>query len=144
MAFATMPAQTASIAGLPAELVGRASAMTNIINRVSGSFGIAILTSILNRRAALHTMQMTSQITATNPAVTSFFRQVESLLGGATAATQAKGMGTVYLQGVVAQAAFVRGIDDIFVIAALFALAGVIPAFFLQRGSGARPGFGGE
>ncbi|MDN5362349.1 DHA2 family efflux MFS transporter permease subunit [Moorella sp. Hama-1] len=144
MSFASMPAQTAAMAGLPNELVGRASAMTNIINRVSGSFGIAILTSILNDRIALHTMQMTSQVTATNPAVTSFFQQVGSFLGGgAAAAAQAQSLGTIYLQGVVAQTAFVRGIDDIFVIAAVFALAGVIPAFFLRKGSGTRPGFGG-
>ena len=143
MSFASMPAQTAAMAGLPNEMVGRASAMTNIINRVSGSFGIAILTSILNDRIALHTMQMTSQVTATNPAVASFFQQVGSFLGGGAAAAQAQSLGTIYLQGVVAQTAFVRGIDDIFLIAAGFALAGVIPAFFLQKGSGARPGFGG-
>ena len=143
MSFASMPAQTAAMAGLPNELIGRASAMTNIINRVSGSFGIAILTAVLNQRMALHTMQMTSQVTASNPAVTAFFQQVGSLLGGGAAAVQAQSLGTIYLQGVVAQAAFVRGIDDIFIIAAVFALAGVIPAFFLQKGGGARPGFGG-
>ncbi|WP_081364135.1 DHA2 family efflux MFS transporter permease subunit [Neomoorella thermoacetica] len=144
MSFASMPAQTAALAGLPPELVGQASAMTNIINRVSGSFGIAILTSILNHRTALHATQLASQITADNPAVTAFFQQVALYLGSGSAATQVKSLGTTYLAGLVSQAAFIRGIDDIFVVMTGFALAGVLPAFFLQKGpGGARPGFGG-
>ncbi len=143
MSFALMPAQTAALAGLPPEMVGRASAMTNVINRVASSFGIAVLTSVLNHRIAFHTTQMAGQLTAANPAVTSFFLQAESFLGsGETAAAQAKSIGTAYLQGMVARAAFVRGIDDIFLIAAVIALTGVIPAFFLRKGAGAGPGFG--
>lgn len=144
MSFASMPAQTAALAGLPPELVGRASAMTNIINRVSGSFGIAILTSILNHRTALHTMQLASQVTADNPAVVTFFQRVDAYLGGGMPAAQVKSLAITYLAGLVSRAAFVRGIDDIFIVMAAFALAGVIPAFFLQKGpGGARPGFGG-
>ncbi|MBC7325138.1 MAG: DHA2 family efflux MFS transporter permease subunit, partial [Moorella sp. (in: Bacteria)] len=144
MPLALMPAQTAAMAGLPPEMLGRASALTNIIRNVSASFGIAVLTAILNRRIAFHTTQIAEQITATNPAVTSFLLQVESLLGsGETASAQAKSIGTAYLQGVATQAAYVRGIDDIFLIAAVFALAGVIPAFFLRKGARAvRPGPG--
>jgi EmrB/QacA subfamily drug resistance transporter len=143
MSFAMMPAQTAAIAGLPSEIVGRASAITNIINRVAGSFGIAVLTSILNHRIALHTSRIAGQITADNLAVNSFFLQVGTLVGSGEAVTaQAKSVGLVYLQGVVSQAAFVRGIEDIFLVAAFFALAGVIPALFLRKGTGAVQGFG--
>jgi EmrB/QacA subfamily drug resistance transporter len=146
MSFASMPAQTAALAGLPPELVGRASAVTNIINRVSGSFGIAILTSVLNRRIALHTVRMASQLTVDNPAVASFFERALALVGGGAAvAAQARSIATAYLQGMVAQAAFVRGIDDIFLIAAGFALAGTIPALFLRKGQdGVRLGLTGE
>ena len=54
MAFANMPAQTAALADVPTELVGRASAITNIIRSVAGSFGLAVLTSILTMRQAFH------------------------------------------------------------------------------------------
>ncbi|WP_338824217.1 Multidrug export protein EmrB [Moorella humiferrea] len=143
MSFASMPAQTAALAGLPPELVGRASAMTNIINRVSGSFGIAILTSILNHRTALHASRLAGQVTADNPAVAAFFQQVGSYLGGGAA--QAKSLATAYLAGLVSHAAFVRGIDDIFIVMTAFALAGILPALFLPKGPGSvRPGLGGS
>ncbi|PRR74259.1 DHA2 family efflux MFS transporter permease subunit [Neomoorella humiferrea] len=141
ISFASMPAQTAALAGLPPELVGRASAMTNIINRVSGSFGIAILTSILNHRTALHSMQLAGQVTADNPAVVDFFQRAGVYLGGG-AAEQVKSLATTYLAAKVSQAAFVRGIDDLFIIMTTFTLVGVLPAFFLRKGSGGRPGIG--
>lgn len=146
MSLAMMPAQTAALAVIPNKLVGRASAMTNIINRVSGSFGIAVFTTILTHRQALHTARLAGEITAANPAVDYFFRQVEVYLGGGLAASsQARTLGLAYLQGIVAQASFVRALDDIFVLMAALALTGLLPSLFLEKGSGgARPGLGAE
>ncbi len=144
MSFANMPAQTAAMAVVPPGLVGRASAITNIINRVSASFGIAVLTSILNHRVAAHAADLAGNITASNPAVSDFFQRLGAYLGAGPVTAQVKSLGTAYLQGVVSRVAYVKGIDDIFVIASLITLAGVIPAVFLQRGRGRQPGFGGE
>lgn len=144
MSFANMPAQTAAMAVIPTELVGRASAITNIINRISGSFGIAVLTSILNHRMASHAAVLANNVTATNPAVSDFFQRVAAYLGGGTVTAQVKSLGVAYLQGVISQMAFVKGIDDIFVVASVITLAGIVPALFLKRGSGRRPGLGGE
>jgi EmrB/QacA subfamily drug resistance transporter len=138
MSFANMPAQTAALAVIPTELVGRASAITNIISRVSGSFGIAVLTSIMNRRGVMHATHMASNVTATNPLVAQFLQQVGLHLGIDPA--QARAPGLLYLQRVVSLEAFVRSIDDIFIIAACFTLAGVVPALFLRKGEGRRRG----
>ncbi|MGB9792871.1 MAG: DHA2 family efflux MFS transporter permease subunit, partial [Thermacetogeniaceae bacterium] len=144
MAFANMPAQTAAMAVIPTELVGRASAITNIINRISGSFGIAVLTSILNHRMAAHAADLANNVTIANPALNDFFQGVAAYLGGGTAAAQAKSLGLAYLQGIISQTAFVKGIDDIFVVASAITVAGIIPALFLKRGTGRRMSFGAE
>ncbi|SMB89840.1 drug resistance transporter, EmrB/QacA subfamily [Thermanaeromonas toyohensis ToBE] len=124
MSMAMMPAQTAALAVIPVELVGRASAITNIINRVSGSFGIAVLTAILTNRQALHSAHLAWQITGTNPAVQYFLQQ----------AGPSPSLGLVYLNGIVQRASFIRALNDIFVIMAVLALTGLLPSFFLEKG----------
>ena len=50
---------------------------------------------------------------------------------------KARSMALAFLQGRVAQTAFVDAIDDVFLITAIFTVVAVIPAFFLKK---ARPG----
>jgi hypothetical protein len=132
MAFANMPAQTAAMADVPTELIGRASAITNIISRVSSSFGLAVLTSLLTRRQAFHSARYAWGITASSPAVQAAMGTVSSALGGG-----ARGrMGALaWLQGQVAKFSFVQGVDDVFVAASAFTLLALVPAFFLKRGA---------
>ena len=139
--LANMPAQTAAMAVIPTELVGRASAMTNIINRISSSFGIAVLTSILNRRTAMHAADMSAAIVPWNPAVQDFLHRFTAESGLGQAAGRSTGL--VWLKGTLAQLAYVKGIDDIFIIAAALTLFGLIPALFLKKGEGSRRGPGG-
>ena len=68
MPLANMPAQTAALVEIPTQLVGRASALTNIIGRVAGSFGIAVLTSVLTTRQVLHGQWLAWTVTPANPA----------------------------------------------------------------------------
>lgn len=50
MGLAMMPAMTAGMSVVPSMGVGRAAAMRNVIQRASGSFGITLLTVILDAR----------------------------------------------------------------------------------------------
>ena len=54
MGLAIMPTQTAGMNAIPRELTGRGTALNSTIKQVSGSFGIAILTTILGRREAFY------------------------------------------------------------------------------------------
>lgn len=136
IALANMPAQTAAMAVLPTELVGRGSAMTNIIRQVASSFGIAVLTSMMNTRIAVHSAQMATNVTPWNLALNDFFQKAGAYMGGGAISAQVKLLGTAYLEGIVARAAFVKGIDDVFIIAAAVTLFGVIPALFLRNDRG--------
>lgn len=138
MAFANMPAQTSALADIPNELIGRASAMTNIITRVASSFGIAILTTILNHRTSEHTARMTEALTPWNPAVTGFFARFAEQTGETI--RQSRPAALAYLQGTIAKHAFVQGIDDVFLIAAGLTVFGIVPALFLKRAE--QPGRG--
>jgi EmrB/QacA subfamily drug resistance transporter len=132
--LANMPAQTAALAVVPTELVGRASAMTNIINRVSSSFGIAVLTSVLNRRTTMHAAHISDHIVPWSPAVQDFVHRFAAGSGGVQTADRSAAL--AWLQSDIARLAFVKGIDDVFIIAAGLTLLGLVPAIFLKRGKG--------
>ena len=132
MALANMPAQTAALAVIPNELVSRASAMTNIVRNVASSFGIAGLTSVLTHRIAVHSQNMSDHLVAGSIATTDFFQRFAASVGAPVQATRSSAL--AYLNGQVQKLAFVKGIDDLFIIAAVLTLIGVIPSLFLNKG----------
>lgn len=120
MAFVSMPTQAAGLLDMPVESVGRASAMRNIISRVSGSFGIAILTSLMTTRQAVHAAHLAWTVTPGSPAA---------------AAAHGSARALAVLNGLVARNAFVSAVEDVFLCAALFVLIAIVPAFFLGKGA---------
>lgn len=128
--FASMPAQTASIDSVPQEDVGDASAISNIVSRVSGSFGIAILTEILSSRENFYTAIMSNQVTAANPALSELTQRFSSQFGSGY---MAKTLEMASIKGLIAQSSFVKSLDDIFIITSIVAIFGLIPAFFLKK-----------
>lgn len=108
MSFAAVSAQAASLDSVSKLEVGDASAISNIISRVSASFGIAVLTSILTSRTAHHAQAISVRLAS----------------AGADAAKQASQIQAM---------AFVKGLDDIFLIASALTLAGLVPAMFLKK-----------
>lgn len=119
MGLSTMPAQTAAMADLPTALVGRASSVTSIIRNVASSFGIAMMTVLLNQRSTFHSARMSDALSTDNTAFTSFVASTPS--GSSMVAAQ------------VAQQAFVLSIQDVFLLTAGFTLLALIPAFFLRK-----------
>jgi len=131
MPLANMPAQTAALVEIPTQLVGRASALTNIIGRVAGSFGIAVLTSVLTTRQVLHGQWLAWTVNAGNPAAMSALTHAGAMMGGGA---KGRGMALAFLQGMAAKTGFVDAIDDVFLITAIVTVVAVIPAFFLKKG----------
>jgi len=119
MGLSTMPAQTAAMADLPTALVGRASSVTSIIRNVASSFGIAMMTVLLNQRSTFHSARMSDALSTDNTAFTSFVASTPS--GSSLVAAQ------------VAQQSFVLSIQDVFLLTAGFTLLALIPAFFLKK-----------
>jgi EmrB/QacA subfamily drug resistance transporter len=130
ISFASMPAQTASIDSVPQKDVGAASAISNIISRVSGSFGIAILTGMLNSKISFYTSIMNSQLTTANPGLSQLNQRFSSYFGGGYLAQTLE---TITIQGLVSQSSFVKSLDDIFIVISCFSILGLIPAFFLKK-----------
>jgi EmrB/QacA subfamily drug resistance transporter len=108
MSFAAVSAQAASLDSVSKREVGDASAISNIISRVSGSLGIAILTTILTSRITSHAKTISVQLASAGADIASQTSQIQAM-------------------------AFVKGLDDIFMIASILTLVGLIPAMFLKK-----------
>jgi EmrB/QacA subfamily drug resistance transporter len=108
MSFAAVSAQAASLDSVSKLEVGSATAISNIISRVSGSFGIAILTTILTSRTKHHAEVIGAQLMASGADVSKQALQIQAM-------------------------SFVKGLDDIFMTASLLTLVGLLPALFLKK-----------
>jgi EmrB/QacA subfamily drug resistance transporter len=122
MALCMMPIQTSLLSVIPDDKIGRASAITNIVSRVAGSFGIACLTILLNKRLAYHSTYhaWTTNLDPLNNLLTSKTISLSTALG--------------MLQGSIFQISFIQSIRDMFLITAGITLLAFIPAFILKKG----------
>ena len=132
MGLAMMPLTTAGMSAIPTPKIGAASSLNNIVQRVAGSFGLAVLTSLLTDRIATHTSNLAAAYTpgASGAGITQELNLFASHAG--MALSQAGQVSATYLNGLIGQQAYTLGIDDIFVITALVSLVGAALALFVK------------
>ena len=135
LGFMFIPLSTIAINDISKEKMAQATGMFNTIRQVGGSFGVAILGTLLTRRIIFHSA-MFSQ--ATDQSATAFQHVVYGLrgfvqqtVGGAGNELMTKAKGLIF-QNISAQA-FVQGIDDDFFAGAMITLLILIPMFFLKH-----------
>jgi DHA2 family multidrug resistance protein len=134
LGFMFIPLSTVAINDISKEKMAQATGLFNTIRQVGGSFGVAILGTLLTRRIIFHSA-MFSQ--AADPSSTAFQHVVYGLrsfvqqsVGGAGNEVMARAKGLI-LQNISAQA-FVQGIDDDFLAGAMITVLILIPWFFLK------------
>lgn len=122
-----MPLTTAGMNTIPQFLIGRASAMGNLVRQISASFGIAYLTYVMLHRQGYHAAVIADSVSWTSPAAASVMQQLQGLLSQAGYSPQgAAGI----LRGLVLREALIRGLADAFVVSTVI-IAIAIPFVFL-------------
>jgi len=142
MGLVMMPAMTAGLNAVAVPQMSRASAMTNVMRQVFGSFGTAMVVTILQSRQTFHTAILSQSLTPENV-------PLQQLLSAAQRMSAAQGMSDVQAQvmGVMLAAkqvglsAAVMGFDDVFRVTAVVTLLAIFPALFMKtrRHAGPRP-----
>lgn len=119
MGFGMMPVTTAGMNTVPPHLVGKASAMTNVIRQVSASFGIAILTTILQNRQVFHYSNLVHSINMNSNGALSMQNSLQAMAaqqGLSYSAVQGMGLGLIAKKIGLLSASM--AIDDCFLVAA--------------------------
>lgn len=134
MGLCMMPVTTAGMTTVPLHLMGKGSALGNVIRQVSASLGIAMFTTIMQHRQVFHYSNLAQSVNMNSsdallmqPAL----RDISINQGWDLNMTQVLGISIIGKQ--VAKNSMVYAIGDCFIIAAAFCLLAFILTFFLRE-----------
>lgn len=119
---------------LPREKLAQASGLFNILRQLGGSFGVALLATLLTTRVNYHTQMYGSAINANSQTFHSIAANMNYFIQhdvGSSAANAIK-QGQAVIMAHVNKQAFIQGVDDDFLIAGLITLFGALPIFWLH------------
>ena len=128
------PLNTISLLDVPREKMAQASGIINVIRQLGGSFGVAILATLLITRVSYHTEMFGESVnprSETYQAVSAKVKQQLIYNSGSTPSTAAR-QSQAIIVGQLNKESYIQGIDDDFLVAGLFTLIGGIPVLFLR------------
>jgi len=128
------PLSVMSLLTIKREQMAQASAITNTIRQIAGSIGVALFTTLLTSRINFHMQTFGNAIQS---GTQEFRNEISNLSyyiqahGGSTMSTAIK-QGQSLMISNVSKQAYIQGIDDDFLIAALITALGLIPTIILR------------
>ena len=134
MGLVMMPAQTALMAEIHNEKVGRATSVNNILTRVAGSFGIAALTVLMSHRNSVHAANISNSLSSSNPMVVVKMKELAAgFANGNMGDAMANGLVSSTLGQQIFHITFVQSMNDVFIITAAITALALIPGLYLKR-----------
>jgi len=128
------PLSTFSLATIPHHKMAQASSISNTVRQIGGSLGVALLSTVLTSRVNFHAQMYGGAIQSGSQAFQGATRNMAYYIqqhGGGSFGTALK-QGQSLLMSNVSSQAFIQGIDDDFIIAALITMIGFIPILLLK------------
>ncbi len=133
MGLAMMPSTTAGMNAVPQQLVGRASALSNVIRQVAGSLGITVISTILQNSQVASFYRLSEQVSMFNPASLQLVKMLQGWFGQygiSGGESQGLAIGTLY--GDIQKQAFVDAMNDTMFVTFLVAEGTVILGFMIK------------
>lgn len=128
------PLSTIALSGISRDRMAQASGLFNVIRQVGGSFGVALIGTMLTRRVIFHSSMYGQAVDRYSPAFARMLAAVQhqavTVVGGTMAegAARARAVFGAY----IGRQAFVQAINDDFLIAAGITILGVVPILALR------------
>ena len=134
MGMVFTPLSTLALSEIPRHKIAQASGLFNVLRQLGGSFGVALMGALLTRRIIYHTAMYGQMVDPHSPA----FKQVTTNLAhfsqhaiGGTVGLSAMRANALVATNIVQQA-FVRAINDDFLVAGGITALTLIPVFLLR------------
>jgi DHA2 family multidrug resistance protein len=132
MALLFVPLTTLAIADLKGPEIGQGTGLNNMMRQLGGSFGIAVLTTIIHIRQGVHRDNLLSNINIYNPAFNERFNMyLQSFLAKGRSMIDATHMAYAAIEGAVTRQTMLLTYDDAYWISGLVMLFS-IPLLYLQ------------
>jgi DHA2 family multidrug resistance protein len=133
IAFLFIPISQLAYSYLPPGKNNKASSLTNLFRNLGGSVGIALVTTLLERRSQFHQSVLVTHVTNGDPALQATFAQVTDRLvtiGYSTADAVARGQAAI--AATVHRQATLLGVLDCFWVLGALALVGPVLALGIR------------
>lgn len=128
------PLSAIALLEIPREKMAQASGLFNVVRQLGGSFGVAILATVLTTRVNYHAEMYGSAVAAKSQVYTNVTNNlvynIEKNAGSSF--SDASKQSQLVILSHVNKEAYISGIDDDFLIAALITLLGGAPVFWLH------------
>ena len=130
------PLTALGLQNIPRSQMAQASGLNNVIRQVGGSFGGAILSTVLTSRVIYHSQIFGESLQSNSPIFQSTLQGIGGWVGSATGATGsvADSQSQYILMSHISKQAYIEGINDDFLLAAIFTAISIIPILFLKSG----------
>lgn len=134
MGLAMMPVTTAGMTTVPMHLVGKGSALGNVIRQVSASLGIAMFTTIMQHRQVFHYASLAQSLNLDSDAALAMQANLSDLVVASGLGPEKLQMLSVGIMGKqVAKASMINAIGDCFIVASVFCLIALILSLGLRN-----------
>jgi MFS transporter, DHA2 family, multidrug resistance protein len=136
-----VPLNNSAYLYLPPDQINNATGLFNMLRNEGGSLGIAIVTTMVDRRAQYHQSRLAEHVTPTNPAVdrwVDYYTNIRVIRGGISRA-MAESQGFELMSRMVGRQARFWAYLDTYYIFGIMALV-ALPFVFLMKKSVARKG----
>jgi len=132
MAILFVPLTTLAIADLKGPEIGQGTGLNNMMRQLGGSFGIAIMTTIIHIRSGVNRNILLENVNDYNPAYVSRFEQlVQNFLGKGFSLTQARDMAHQAIEGIVSRQTMLTTYNGMYLLIGVFTLC-CVPLIFFQ------------
>jgi len=128
------PLTTIAISEIANRQMAQASGLINVIRQVGGSFGVAIFGTILTRRTIFHSAIYGQQLNPYSAAYRGTLNRLQYFathtVGGTT--SEALSRANALIMSSAQNQAFVRAVDDVFILSAVILVVSLLPILLLR------------
>jgi DHA2 family multidrug resistance protein len=134
MAMLFIPLSTTGLRSLPSSEIAKGSGMYNLFRQLGGSFGIAVIATILDRRTDVHRHALAGQVGPfADPTLHRIDALSQHLVGGGLDPSQASVVARAALERLLEQAASMQAFYDAYFAIGVSFLIALPGAFLIAR-----------
>jgi DHA2 family multidrug resistance protein len=129
------PLSSIALIEIPRQKMAQASGLSNVVRQLGGSFGVAILSTLLTTRVYFHQQVYGQSVNTNAPAYKAVTYKMNSYLQhqAGTSPINAARYSQSALSSQISKESYIQAIDDDFLIASIITVIGIIPVFWLHN-----------
>ena len=133
MAVLFVPLTTLAIQDLKGPEIGQGTGLNNMMRQLGGSFGIAVMTTIIHIKSGINRAVLLENVNVYNPAYNARYNGlVQNFQGKGFSMETAQNMANAAMEGIITKQTLLTTYNSVYLLIGFFVLL-CIPLIFLQK-----------